>query len=196
MTPATRAAADRFILDTANVRYVAEYLRKEELQCVVETTGMTVGQTIGHIALDMSDLATAIEELIAGGELASHDAGCAARSAAHSRLSARWGSKALLRRLDAGLVALTAALAKLDSTPVGEASAGWPMAHAFNATHVPAHGLELSEALEDLRFDPMMLNWLLYADFSAEPELFDRQRKLFEEARDYFHELGEDAEED
>lgn len=192
MTPASRAAADRFILDTANVKYIAEYLPKGSVHRVVVTTGWTVGQTIGHLALEMTDLAAAIEALVAGGEEGGVD--IAHTDAEHAKISAKWGAKELVRRLDAGLVAVTGALAKFDPAQSGPSVGGRPVEDILDSTHAAAHGLELAEALEEMRFDPMMLNWLLYADFSGKLELFDRQQKLFEDARAYFRELGEDTE--
>lgn len=196
MTPASRAVADRFILDTANVKYIAEYLPRGAGRRVVATTGWTVTQTIGHLALDMSDLAGAIDALVAGGEQPQASVDRAAVEAEHARISAKWNAKELMRRLDAGLVAVAGALAKLDEVPPGSTFGGRTMDDALDATHAAAHGLELSEAIEEMRFDPMMLNWLLAADFSGRPQLFDRQRKLFEEARAYFRALGEDDDED
>jgi hypothetical protein len=196
MTPAARAVADRFILDTANVKYVAEYLPRGAGRRVVARTGWTVTQTIGHLALEMTDLAEAINELTAGAEQSPTGVDRAAVDAEHARISAKWSAKELIRRLDAGLVAVTGALAKLDEVPQGSMVGGRTMDEALDSTHAAAHGLELSEALEEMRFDPMMLNWLLAADFSGKPQLFDRQRKLFEEARAYFRALGEDDDED
>jgi hypothetical protein len=196
MTPASHAVADRFILDTANVKYVAEYLPRGAGRRVVATTGWTVSQTIGHLALDMRDLAGAIDALAAGAEQSPTGVDQAAVEAEHARISAKWSAKELMRRLDAGLVSVTGALAKLDELAPGSIILGRTIDEALDATHAAGHGLELSEALEEMRFDPMMLNWLLAADFSGKPQLFDRQRKLFEEARAYFRALGEDDDED
>lgn len=201
MTPQSRAAADRLILDTANVKYIVEYLPRGAAHRVVEGTGWTVGQTIGHVALDMTDLARAIENLTAEGDEATIAIDFTARAAAHARMAAKWGPRELVRRLDGGLVALTEALATFEPAKAGATIGGQPIEDILDSTHAAAHGLDLSETIEEMRFDPLVLNWLLYADFSGKPELFDRQRKLFEDARAYFQELGEgedteDSEED
>ncbi len=196
IVPAARAAADRFILDTANVKYIAEYLPKGAIKRVVPANGWTVGQTIGHLALEMNDLAVAIDALVAGGYQPSSAVESAPVDAEHTRASAKGSANELIRQLDAGLIAVTVALAKFDPAQSGPAVGRWEVEDILDSVHAAAHGLDLADALEEMRFDPMVLNWLLYVDFSDKPDLFDRQRQLLEDARAYFREEEEDTEDD
>jgi hypothetical protein len=50
--------------------------------------------------------------------------------------------------------------------------------------HIAHHGMDLVDAVEEVRFDPMVLNWILYADFSADPSRLSRQQHLLAEVRD------------
>ncbi len=193
IVPAARAAADRFILDTANVKYIAEYLPKDAIKRIVPANGWTVGQTIGHLALEMNDLAVAIDAAAAGSDQSSAVVEFAVSETEHARASAKWSANELTRRLDAGLIAITTALAKFDPAQSGPSIGRWPVEDILDSVHAAAHGLDLADALEEMRFDPMMLNWLLYVDFSDKPELFDRQRQLLDDARAYFQEEEEDG---
>ena len=43
--------------------------------------------------------------------------------------------------------------------------------------------MNLDAALPERRFDLMVLNWLLHADFTGDPVAFARQQRLLAEAR-------------
>jgi hypothetical protein len=89
-------------------------------------------------------------------------------------------------RLDAGLRLVVAAAEGLDDVQLGatlvgdtaaiDALAGW-------SQHFAIHGLDFLDALPELRFDPMMLNWLLYVDYSADPQREARQLQLLADLR-------------
>jgi len=64
----------------------------------------------------------------------------------------------------------------------------WPLVNALQASsrHLVAHGLDFADTLPELRHDPMVLNWLLYADYSENAERTARQEKLLAEVRDLY----------
>jgi len=68
MIPAVRAVADRFILDTANVKYVAANLPAGSLERIVEETGWTIRQTLAHVAVSLENYANALKWLVEGVE--------------------------------------------------------------------------------------------------------------------------------
>lgn len=195
MIPAVRAVADRFILDTANVKYIAEYLPKGAEKRRIPGSTWTVGQAIGHLALSHAIYAAIVERLVAGDNRLPPGFDPDRTNAEDAKVTLKWPRKRLIAELDASLKLLLAAFEKMepphwetaisDRHPVSEALPAF-------AQHIAVHGLELVDALPELRFDPIVLNWLLYVDFSASPELFERQQKLFADAREYFREHGED----
>ena len=97
-----------------------------------------------------------------------------------------------LRRLVAQLNLLTgeALEAGVEDVTVLAVLHGW-------SDHAAGHAIQLLEAVPELRGDPMLLNWLLYQDFSREPAQFTLQQTLFEEVRErHAHEDDEMIEEE
>jgi hypothetical protein len=195
--PAVRAVADRFIIDTANVKYIVEYLPKGGEKRPVPNSAWTVGQTIGHLAMAHALYAAIIERLVAGDSRLPPGFDPDRTNAEEAKSTLKWRSKRLIAELDASLKVLLVAFEKMDAShwetringrfPVSDFLSG-------GAQHIAIHGLDVADALPELRFDPIVINWLLYVDFSASPELFERQQKLFADARKYFREHGEDDE--
>lgn len=60
--------------------------------------------------------------------------------------------------------------------------------------HFEEHGLDLADAEPALRRDPMILNWLLYADFQGQPELLERQERLAADVREWLQSEADAAE--
>jgi hypothetical protein len=52
--------------------------------------------------------------------------------------------------------------------------------------HAAGHVMEMMETLPELRDDHMILNWLLYEDFSEQPAHRDLQQRLLQEVRERY----------
>ena len=51
---------------------------------------------------------------------------------------------------------------------------------------------DIIDALPKLKRDAMVLNWVLYADFAAQPGPLERQKKLANEVREWLRAEEED----
>lgn len=191
MTPEVRSIADRFILDTANVKYLASVLPKGGLDRMV--SDWTVRQVLAHVAASNARYGEWSAAFIDRGELPAdfdprpfND-----RTAAANR---KTKLPVILARLDAGLIALVDILGRMPEDAgdrqFGRVSLGVGL-RAW-VSHAAVHGLEIVEAVEELRMDPMLLNWLLYADVSNSPEAVARQQRLLSEVREHLRADGDD----
>lgn len=133
--------------------------------------GMVRRQVLAHLASKTASDGRAIESLVAGEGL---QAGGREPSAAPAETL-----DSILARLRAARDIVVAALSKVPSVGDDEATTldQW-------SRHYARHGIDLSEALPELRMEPMVLNWLLYADFRDEPVAFRRQQALLAEVRE------------
>jgi uncharacterized damage-inducible protein DinB len=188
MIPSVRAVADRFIFDTANVKYIAANLPPAGLDRVVASTGWTVRQTIGHLARAQQAYATAIDGFVRGiqPDMATLDPDQAnARNVAETSATALDDLVALL---EASLVQLVDACARINDDLARSTFVRWPLLDVLSASsrHSVVHGLDFADALPELRHDSMVLNWLLYADYSGNAERTERQAKLLVEVREVY----------
>ncbi|MGH2632176.1 MAG: maleylpyruvate isomerase N-terminal domain-containing protein [Tepidiformaceae bacterium] len=195
MTPEIRAAADRFILDTANVKYIATNLPPGGLEREVEGFGWTVRQLLAHLATNHESYAAALERVVAGEprtQVWDRAAGDRRNNQA-ARRAKRTPSRQIARQLDEALVRL---VGLLDALPPGAADGdfgGRRLAGRVTdwSRHCAEHGIDLIGALPELRFDALMLNWLLYVDYTGDIEREARQRRLLEDVRERY--ANEDA---
>lgn len=196
MTPEIRAAADRFILDTANVKYIATNLPPGGLEREVEGFGWSVRQLLAHVATNYERYAARLGGVVAGEPL-SRDWDRATSDRLNNqaaRRAKRTPSRQIVRQLDEALIRLVGLLAGL---PPGAADAdfgGRSLVERVTdwSKHCAEHGIDFIDALPELRFDPLMLNWLLYVDYTGDVEREARQRRLLEDVRERY--AKEDAE--
>jgi hypothetical protein len=94
----------------------------------------------------------------------------------------------LVALLDGSLVRNVAACERVDDTVASAMLVGRPLLDVLAAMsrHLADHGLDFADTLPVLRHDPMVLNWLLYADYSDNAERTARQAKLLAEVRDMY----------
>jgi uncharacterized damage-inducible protein DinB len=192
MTPEVRAVADRFIMDAANLKYLATRIPKGGLERPVEAVGWTVRQTIGHLVAWQERYARMIDDLLADTPTAagfdSDEFNAAAAEQARST-----PLPDLLGRLDLATARL---LALFEGMPPGTEDrevAGHRLADLLRpwSEHIAEHGIDLLDALPEVRFDPMILNWILYAVYSGDARRLERQVSLMADVRERF---GDDDE--
>lgn len=197
MTPEIRAIADRFIMDTANLKYLASGVSKDALERPVEVLGWTVRQAIGHLVVWQEAYVDVLPVLLRGDEL-DPNFDINDFNAEGAEQTRQTPLPELIGRLDLALVRLIALLeqlpAGLEEAPAGPARfidllRGWSL-------HLAEHGIDLVDALPELRFDPMILNWVLYVDYSDDSRRLGRQQALLADVRDHFVDEDEAFEED
>jgi hypothetical protein len=197
MLPEMRAAADRLIFDCATTHYVATTIGKRALDRRIERLGWTVRQLVGHLALSLEAYADALPRLT-GGEASPEPFDWDAANAEMAVTTAKTPLPELLetlargrdRCIDGFLALGETALAKpmAGGTTVGEVVRSW-------LPHFEEHALDFADAEPKLRRDPMVLNWILYADYAGRPDLLDRQGALMTEVREWLRDEDDEDEE-
>ena len=186
--------------DTGNLKLFAAQLPQGALERPVPALGWTVRQVFAHLAAGQIACAASLERLATGSATLTAEDFDQPRNSADRAVSA--DARPLptiledfdssLRRLVAQLNLLTgeALEAGVEDVTVLAVLHGW-------SDHAAGHAIQLLEAVPELRGDPMLLNWLLYQDFSREPAQFTLQQTLFEEVRErHAHEDDEMIEEE
>lgn len=196
MQPELRAAADKLIFDVATAKYVASILGKRVLDRRIESLDWTARQLIGHLALSLEAYAGALERVASGeGGLARSDWDAANAEMAAKTEKARLPD--LLETMSNARDHAIGALSRMDqqslSREVREGVSGADVVESCLG-HFEEHGLDLADAEPALRRDPMMLNWLLYADFQGQPELLERQERLAADVREWLQSEADAAE--
>ncbi|MGE5595470.1 MAG: DinB family protein [Hyphomicrobiales bacterium] len=195
MLPEGRAAADKVIYDAANLRYIAENAGKKGLEKRAPATGWTVRQTIGHLAFALHSYAdslpvlTGVEPGNPGGfDVAAFNAETAARTE-------KMPLPRILEELADGrdrCIDAFLALAEGDlDRPAGGAQTVRDLLRIWQC-HFETHALDLLDAMPVFEQDPMVLNWVLHADFSAQPGLLERRQQLAARVREWLLEHQED----
>jgi hypothetical protein len=195
MTPEVRAIADRFILDTANLKYLASNLNESELERRIEPLGWSVRQAIGHFVAWQEGYVDVLPKMIRAEPLG-EEFDVDAFNAQGAQGSATTPLPELLARLDSALAQLLKILTQMPKAageqPLGRGTLtdlleSWSL-------HISEHSIDLVDTLPEMRFDPMILNWVLYSDYSDDPRRFERQQLLMADVRDHYAE--EDGEEE
>jgi len=185
MLPELRAAADRLLFDFGHLKYIAACLPKQGLDRTVPGSTWTVRQVIGHISADAMGKSEAVARFLDGQPPVppGWDADNANALAAAS--SGRASLPSLVARLDAAWQATVDVYERIDPDTAARDFFGTALADVLTrwSRHTTVHGMELVDAIPELRFDPMLLNWLLGVDFDWAPDAAARQRKLWEDVR-------------
>jgi len=187
--PEARAVADRFMYDTGNLKLLATQLPGGALERPVPAQGWTVRQVLAHLAAGQLAYAEVLDRIASGSEGLTVEDLDQPRIAADRAVSVDARPlPSILEDLDSSLRRLVAQLnvltgdslqLRVDETTVLALLLSW-------SGHAAGHAIEMLEALPELRGDPMLLNWLLYQDFSDEQAQFALQQTLFEEVRERY----------
>jgi hypothetical protein len=186
MIPSIRAIADRLILDTANVKYIAASLPGDALDRSVLGGEWTVRQLIHHLGSATMGAAEALERATRGEQLlpdAFTPEEFNRRAAEESR---SMPLSEILGLLDAARDRMLRALEAVPQELLPEMFGRHTLLELVTdwSLHYVQHGLDFADALPELRHDPMVLNWLLHADYSDSGERTARQAKLLAEVRE------------
>lgn len=185
MTPELRAIADRFIYEQATLKHLTALAPEEAMQRPVNGTEWNVGQLLAHLGASMSTYAEAVRNWLLGepqDERIDPDAttaGTVDRFVGASRLD-------VTRELGQGLVNLFAALSAIPDERLSDTFGGAAAIDTLRTfgEHCLGHAIPLVEALPEVRMDPLVLNWLLGAEFDDESSRA-WQRSLLAEAQEY-----------
>lgn len=190
MHPEIRAIADRFMYETATLKHITALAPEESLDRPV------AHPTLGDVRMQFQHLALALEGFAdewagwlrtSGFRLGWRPCDLAAKAWIASRPRLKPDGPALREEFGRGLNSLIAALS---STPEGReeeetggGELGIEVLRVLNE-HALSHAIALMDALPEARMDPLVLNWLLYAEFEDEASKA-WQAKLLADAREY-----------
>ncbi|MEX0784627.1 MAG: maleylpyruvate isomerase family mycothiol-dependent enzyme [Dehalococcoidia bacterium] len=192
MVAAVRALADRFIYDTATVKYIALNLPEGGADRPTPGSGWTVRQVLAHLALTEQRYARSIEQW-RDDPMSAHPGGDPtepnARMAAENRATP---VEEIVATFDASIRSLVSACDSVDEARLEVPYSRWPFLDVLRAWsgHLGAHAVDLVSALPEFNTDPMVLNWVLHFDFSDRPEWSEWQLKLIADLRETFQMQG------
>lgn len=187
MTPEVRAIADRFILDTANLKYVAANLPEGALDRRVEALNWTVRQMIGHFVVWQEGYVEVLPAMIRN-EPPTAEFDLASFNANGAEQTANTPLPEMVARLDAALSQLLKLLTQMPKAAGDQPLGSGTLTDLLRywSLHMSEHSIDLVDTLPELRFDPMILNWALYVDYSNDPRRFERQEALMADVRDHY----------
>jgi hypothetical protein len=197
MTPELRAIIDRFMYEQATVTYIVMSLPPGGVERVMEGPGWTVRQLIAHFAGTQEGYAAATERWLAGQPALPDDFDTGRINAMTATANIETPLADLLARLRRSLRALFAAFHQVPDGDLEAPFAGHTAIETFRSwgRHYRDHAFDLLDAAPELRFEPLVLNWILYAEFTDEGAQA-RQRALVEEVREHYAAMpDEDVEE-
>lgn len=196
MTPELRALADRFIYEQATVKHIALSMPSDALSRPVHGGEWTVRQLLAHLGSALCEFQRAVEKLVASEDpLDGID-----YEDINRRTAARYATAdlaELLSLLGSGLNGLVAAFEALPDHRLADPLAASDVLTVLRSLgeHCLQHAIPLVDALPEVRFDPLVLNWLLSADFDDEASTA-WQSKLFADAEEYIASQPDEDEED
>ena len=194
MTPELRAILDRFMYEQATVTHIVMSLPSEGAERVVGGTGWTIRQLVAHFAASQEGYAAAIGRWLAGEPVEPEGFDPDRANAETARTNAETPLPELLVRLRTSLRELFAAFHAIPDEGLAEPfgpSGALEIFHSWGR-HYLDHGLDLLDAAPEVRFDPLVLNWILYADFVDEPSKV-RQQQLMKEVRAHYAAMPEEG---
>ncbi len=186
------------MFETGMLKLLGTQLPAGALERLVPTTGWTVRHSLGHLATAQTAYADALEAFASASPpgTAPSDATNMADTRA-VELESR-PLPAILADFDASLRRLVAQLNLVSADELDLAVGNLTLRHFshVSSNHAASHAIQMLQALPELRGDPMLLNWLLYQDFSRDPADNALQQQLLAEVRErYATEDSETAEE-
>ena len=196
MTPELRAIADRFIYEQATLKHIAALAPEDALNRNVPGQAWTVRQLLAHLATSLQNYDRIVRRWLAGEPpLEGWDPDHLNAATAEQYKAATVAQ--LFEVFGRGLNGLFASLSAIPDEklpePLGTSDALTTL-RGFG-DHAVGHAIALADALPEVRFDPLVLNWLLGAEFEDE-ESQAWQRQLLAEAREYIASLPEHEDEE
>ncbi|MEO8541115.1 MAG: DinB family protein [bacterium] len=197
MTPELHAVSDRFIYEHATLKHILAIAPSEALGRPVDGHEWTVGQMLAHLADSLGEYERLIRRWLEGeAPLEGWDPD--AMNAATASRYADAGVPEIAELFATGINGLVAALASIPdqqlAEPLGRADALTTL--RFLGEHCLNHAIPIVDAVPEIRMDPLVLNWLLGADFEGDAAN-EWQNRLLRDAREYIASLpDEDDEED
>jgi hypothetical protein len=187
MTPELRAILDRFMYEQATVTHIVMSLPPEGAERVVDGTGWTVRQLVAHFAESQEGYAAAIGRWLANEQVEPEGFDPDRTNAETARTNAQTPLPELLVRLRKSLRALFDAFHAIPDEKLAEPFGAAGAIETFHTweRHYLDHGLDLLDAAPEVRFDPLVLNWILYAEFVDERSKA-RQQQLMKEVRAHY----------
>lgn len=197
MHPEIRAIADRFMYEQATLKHILALAPEGGLARNVPGYEWNAGQLLAHLAVSLDTYRGVVERWLAGeNALKGFDPPSTnARTAEeHSTVS-----KARLREMfGTGLVGLVDALSRIPDDRLEERVGPGTVVEVLRGpfgNHALSHAIPLIDALPEVRLEPLVLNWLLYADFEDEASRA-WQAKLLADAREYLANQPEEEDEE
>ena len=195
MMPEVRAAADRFMMDCANLRYLIAGVPADALEREITPLGWTLRQTIGHVVATQERYA----DTVARFNTHESEGGAfdlAAINAAVAEATRATPLPELMMRLDKSLITLFAGLAQLPEDDT-DASLAWLVKAVTQwSSHISDHAIDFVDAVPEVRMDPMVLNWVLYTDYHGDDRRTAAQVALLNEVRESLDAEDDDESED
>jgi hypothetical protein len=195
MTPELRAIADRFMYETATLKHMLALFPEGAAEREVPGHAWTVRQHAGHLAESLHTYTEVLERWLAGApplEGFDPDAINAATAASHAETPL----SELVSRFDSGIRALIGVMDRVPDEKLDEPfgpRTPLEVLHVFER-HCLGHAIPLVQAVPEVRMDPLVLNWLLYATFSTDADKA-WQSALYAEAREYVANLPQEEDE-
>lgn len=192
MVPAIRALADRFIYDTATLKYVARGLPDGAADRVTAGSGWTVRQLLAHLAVHQQRDAQRIRQWLEDPARADTGGDPTERNARMANGNRAIPMTDVAAAFDAGIRDLVAACDAVDERRLTRPFGPYPFIDAmtFWSGHAHDHAVDLVSALPEFKTDPIVLNWVLHFDFSDRPEWSGWQLDLIAEVREIFELQG------
>jgi hypothetical protein len=188
-----RAILDRFIYEHAGVRHLLSAAPPEADTRVLEASGWTTTQLVGHFAVAQEGYVEAASRWLAGEPVASRDLDPDFLNAETIPLLAASSRAEVLDRYAASLRALFALFHQVSDLqfegPFGPATAnrvltGW-------SQHQLTHIFPFVKVLPETRYDPVIVNWLARSPVPNE-ETVAQQREYINDVREYYARLAKE----
>ncbi|MCL4242045.1 MAG: maleylpyruvate isomerase N-terminal domain-containing protein [Dehalococcoidia bacterium] len=184
MTPELRAILDRFMYEQATVTHIVTSMAPGGADRVLDGSGWTVRQLVAHLARAQEGYAAAISRWLAGEQVEGSDFDPDRTNAETAKANAETPLPELLVRLRMSLRALFEAFHGIADERLDGPFGAYGALETFHAweRHYLDHGLDLLDAVPEVRYDPLVLNWILYAEFADERSKA-RQQHLMDDVR-------------
>lgn len=189
MTPEVRAAADRLILDSANLKYLAAVAPREALDRQVPGFDGSVRQMFGHVAARLDESGGVAEAFLDGRPVAADSHGESIAIGPADR-----PLPDILGQLDLAVARILRLCEQIPEPALGQQIDGRPFVETLRewTSHCSEHAIDIVAAVPEVRLDPMILNWVLYIDYRADPMREERQQELLAWVREHLDELPDE----
>ncbi len=196
MTPELRAAADRFIYEQATLKHMMALVPEGGFDRPVDGPATTVRALFGHLAGSLDAYAEAIKAWVADSDARHTTQACRLDEEEVQRFTSMPAVE-IVDVFGAGLNALVASLASVPADRIDQPFGDAVFAEALTEwkEHNISHAIPLLRAVPEMRMDALVLNWLLYADFSDD-DSNAFQQELLAEAHAYVASLDDEEEDE